>query len=728
MATIKTTIELNDKMSSKMNKINNALGQATQNAEKFNDSIHKAESQGTGYEKVAKAVQKTGKEAQKGSGDFDDLGRKATNSAHNAENAWSRVGNKVSSTAIAIKTAIANMALNAIVDGAKNLMSMSDTITSTTARLDNMNKAFEKAGRGTLSLEGTTQAIYEAAQRARGSYADMADAVAKFGNNAGRAFNSTEELIQFSENIQKAFAVGGTGAQESAGAMLQLTQAMAAGVLRGEELNSVLEGAPQIARAIESYMGIAEGSIKNVASQGLVTADIVKNAVLQMGSSLTEQLDNIPLTFQQSMQRASNTMMMTLQPVLSEVAQLLGGQDFNNMLTEATSALQTLMPVMSRMISYVSQIFSLISPIVNQLSGTLAKVMTALQPVFDSVMDIINVLAEQLNPIITALEEAFISLTPTLTIIFDMISSIVEAVAPLLTTLVEIGGLLVEIIAPILESIALRFQSILDLVLPLVEPINHIVQAIGELLAALQPVLSTFMQLSNVALPLFKALKPAIDLVCVALDIIAAVIMTITGNTEAMGEAWTRVWEGMKSFAIGCINAIIDAINFLFGWCGVAIPKIGEAAGAKANDMLNKGGGGRSFGAKQGPAPLVAAPFSGGATMNTNKADSMAQSLSDIASSTGSLASMASGGDGGSRGGGGGSSSGLKTHGEVNIAEEDIQLLKDVAQVEWVNKYTTMQPNLNVTFGDVHKTADVDEVLNTMETMLTQAYASSLSI
>lgn len=156
--------------------------------------------------------------------------------------------------------------------GAKKIIDITDEMTSAKARLKLMND-------GKQSDEELQAKIMASAQRSRAGYLDTASAIAKLGLNAKNAFANNDETIAFMEQVNKLFVIGGASAQEQSNAMLQLTQAMASGALRGEELNSILDAGPGIARAIEKYMGIAEGSIKSVAEEGLVTADVVKNAL-----------------------------------------------------------------------------------------------------------------------------------------------------------------------------------------------------------------------------------------------------------------------------------------------------------------------------------------------------------------------------------------------------------------------------------------------------------------
>lgn len=192
----------------------------------------------------------------------------------------------------------------------KKAVNLSDELASTNARL---NLLVTDGG----SLEELENKIMASAQRSRSAYFDTASAVAKLGLNAGNAFDhDMDQVIAFMEQINKQFVIGGASAIEQSNAMIQLTQAMAAGALRGEELNSILDAAPGIARAIEQYMGIAEGSIKNYAEQGLVTAQVVKNAMFAMADETNAKFESMPMTWGQVFTMAGNIAIKMLQPLL----------------------------------------------------------------------------------------------------------------------------------------------------------------------------------------------------------------------------------------------------------------------------------------------------------------------------------------------------------------------------------------------------------------------------
>lgn len=204
---------------------------------------------------------------------------------------------------------------------AQKVIALSDSVTQTTARLNLMND-------GLQSTERLNQMIFASAQRARAPYMDTASAIAKMGLNAGNAFNSNKELIAFMEQVNKQFVIGGATAQEQSNAMVQLSQAMAAGALRGEELNSILDAAPGIARTIEKNMGWAEGSIKQYAEKGAVSAQVVKASLLNMADETNEKFNSMPMTFSQVMTSIQTTLLQAFFPVIQAIGQ--GATFINN--------------------------------------------------------------------------------------------------------------------------------------------------------------------------------------------------------------------------------------------------------------------------------------------------------------------------------------------------------------------------------------------------------------
>jgi len=195
----------------------------------------------------------------------------------------------------------------------KKTIDLADEITQTTARLNLINDGLQT----TAELQDM---IMASANRSRASYTSMADVVAKLGLRAGDAFSSNKEIIAFAENLNKMFVIAGASQEEMRSASLQLTQALGSGVLRGDELNAVFEAAPNIIQTIADYLDVPIGQIRNMAAEGMITADIVKNAILSATDDINKQFESMPMTFGQAWTIITNTLMDAFLPVLQLIA------------------------------------------------------------------------------------------------------------------------------------------------------------------------------------------------------------------------------------------------------------------------------------------------------------------------------------------------------------------------------------------------------------------------
>ena len=232
--------------------------------------------------------------------------------ASRTENSAQRAASGTDALAGSVRRLAAQfMSLQAV----RGIINLSDTLTSTTARLDLMND-------GLQTTAELNDMIFASANRARGSYQATADLVGKLGVLAGNAFGSSAEIVAFAEQVNKQMAIAGTSTMGAQAAMLQLTQAMASGVLRGEELNSILEQAPTIAQAIAEYLNVDVGTMRQLASEGQITANVVKNALFAAADETNAKFEQMPYTWGQVWQQAQNVMIQTFQPVLQLIGQL----------------------------------------------------------------------------------------------------------------------------------------------------------------------------------------------------------------------------------------------------------------------------------------------------------------------------------------------------------------------------------------------------------------------
>lgn len=218
------------------------------------------------------------------------------------------------------------------IQSAQKVIGAADTMTSTQARLNMINDGAQT----TAQLQNM---IYKSANDTRASYNATAESVAKIGLNAGSAFDNVKEIVKFSELVNKNFAIGGASAEEQKAAMLQLTQAMGSGVLQGDELRSVSEQAPMILNSIAKYMNVSKGAVKELASEGKVTSDVVKKALFAAADDTNKMFREMPVTWAQVWTMGCNRMQKAFTPVLQEIGKLAGNKEVSEFVVEATDGL-----------------------------------------------------------------------------------------------------------------------------------------------------------------------------------------------------------------------------------------------------------------------------------------------------------------------------------------------------------------------------------------------------
>ena len=247
--------------------------------------------------------------------------------------------------------------------GIGKILETSDSIVQTTSRLNMMND-------GMQTTDELVNMVYRAAQNARGSFDGMADVVARFGNNAKDAFSSNEEVIAFAELVQKQMTIAGASTNEAANAMIQLSQGLGSGALRGDELNSIFEQAPNLIQNIADYLDVPIGEIRNMASEGKLTADIVKNAIFDAANGpggINETFENMPMTWGQVWQKMQNTALMSFRPVLNKINELANSAKFQKLVNNVTGA-------MARVATIVMKIFDLVASVGNYIADNWSKI------------------------------------------------------------------------------------------------------------------------------------------------------------------------------------------------------------------------------------------------------------------------------------------------------------------------------------------------------------------
>ncbi|HBG8558495.1 TPA: tape measure protein, partial [Clostridioides difficile] len=278
------------------------------------------------------------------------------------------------------------------------LINLSDQMTSTNARLAMINDGQQSDG-------GLNKMIFQSAERARASYLDTAKIVSRVGMNAGKAFSSTKEIVAFAEQLNKKFVIAGATTEETNSVLLQLTQGLGSGVLRGEELNAVFESAPNIIQSIADYLEVDIGKIRGMASEGMLTADIVKNSLLSAAEQTNAEFEKMPYTFGQIWTSIKNNAVMIFGVIQKKIEQSMSSRGFRTFIDNFISGLYVLGNVFFNIFNGIISILG--SPAFQSFSNTMivgiSLISQALGWIVTQALNLANIFAQNwsiIGPII----------------------------------------------------------------------------------------------------------------------------------------------------------------------------------------------------------------------------------------------------------------------------------------------------------------------------------------
>lgn len=364
MASIQTAVELRDNFSTVVNTIIASTNMMISSMEEMNRSMN-ADVDTSGIESIREYMNQATIAANQLNDAIDDIDASAPARSQENFNETIRQGTDNANGLVgAIKGAVAAYAT---IETLKGAMNASDELIQTKSRLDMMND-------GLQSTQDLLNMTYVAAQDARGSFSDMADVVARFGNNAKDAFDSSAEVVQFANLIQKSMTIAGASTQEAAAAELQLSQALGSGVLRGDELNSIFEQAPNLIQNIADYLNVPIGKIREMAQEGQLSASIVKNAIFAATDQINANFESMPMTWGQVWAMFQNDALMAFEPVLSKINELANNEEFQN-------SLNSVMNGLSSFATFTLDVFETIVPIL----GFIADNWNSLVPIIGGV-------------------------------------------------------------------------------------------------------------------------------------------------------------------------------------------------------------------------------------------------------------------------------------------------------------------------------------------------------
>lgn len=587
-------------------------------------------------------------------------------------------------------------------------LNISDELVQTTSRLNMMND-------GVQTTAELVNMVYAAAQDARGSFSQMADVVARFGNNAKDAFSSSEEVVAFADLIQKQMTIAGASTQEAANAELQLSQALGSGVLRGDELNSIFEQAPNLIQNIADYLDVPIGKIREMAADGELSADVVKAAIFSAADDINSKFNEMPMTWGQIWQSMQNTALIAFQPVLQRLNDLANSEAFQTFIQGAIEAMATLANILLNVFevaasvgAFIGDNWSIIAPIIYGVIAALGAYL--------AIMGIVNA--------ITAISAAI-----------DATKAAADALAAGQTFLwtVQQYGLNAALAAcPI--------TWIIVLIIALIAIIFAVCNAIAKMTGIANSGFGVITGGVNIVIQFFKNLGLTVANIALgignAIAALASNMMTAFHNAICNVQSW---FYNLLSTALSVIEGICSALNKLpfveFDYSGISsaaddyAAKASEAAGNKEDyqsisDAFNEGF--TTFDAFQDGWASDA--FNAGAAWGDGIADKVSNfSLSDVFGQTDipNVGDYTSGFNDAIANSGVGDSIGNiddntgKIKDSLDVTEEDLKYLRDIAEQEAINRFTTAE--INVDMSGMQNTVNSGDDIDGFMTKLTDS-------
>ena len=590
-------------------------------------------------------------------------------------------------------------------------LNISDELVQTTSRLNMMND-------GVQTTAELVNMVYAAAQDARGSFSQMADVVARFGNNAKDAFSSSEDVVAFADLIQKQMTIAGASTQEAANAELQLSQALGSGVLRGDELNSIFEQAPNLIQNIADYLDVPIGKIREMAADGELSADVVKAAIFSAADDINSKFNEMPMTWGQIWQSMQNTALIAFQPVLQRLNDLANSEAFQTFIQGAIEAMATLANILLNVFevaasvgAFIGDDWSIIAPIIYGVIAALGAYL--------AIMGIVNA--------ITAISAAI-----------DATKAAADALAAGQTFLwtVQQYGLNAALAAcPI--------TWIIVLIIALIAIIFAVCNAIAKMTGIANSGFGVITGGVNVVIQFFKNLGLTVANIALgignAIAALASNMMTAFHNAICSVQSW---FYNLLSTALSVIEGICSALNKLpfveFDYSGISsaaddyAAKASEAAGNKEDyqsisDAFNEGF--TTFDAFQDGWASDA--FNAGAAWGDGIADKVSNfSLSDVFGQTDipNVGDYTSGFNDAIANSGVGDSIGNiddntgKIKDSLDVTEEDLKYLRDIAEQESINRFTTAEVTINQTNNNnVSSDTDLDGFITALDDAMGEA-------
>ena len=669
MATIGTAIKLNDMMSAPIKSITDAMNMMLSSWESLDSAtsggldVDGVEAIRSELNRATQAIDQMGDEQQ----EFNREVQRGASAADDLSNALlGAVGAYVSLQSLG------------------QLANLSDSFAQTNARLNMIND-------GSQTTEELFDKIAASADRSRASISATADAVAKLSLNAGDAFGSNNETILFAENLNKLFAIAGTKQQSVASATLQLTQALGSGVLRGEEFNAVFEAAPNIMQTVADYLDVPIGKLRQMAADGQITADVVKNALLSATNEINAQFESMPMTWAQVWTGVMNELYYASLPLL----------EFVNLLANNWSVLEPIvLGVATALGLYTAAL--LIHNGVTAASAMIKSVHAAAEMMAAGATFAATAAQHGFNAALMACPLTWIIVA--IIAVIAIIYAVIAAINKIQGTTISATGVIMGVLTAAVSVIWNLFLTLLSLIIqnvlvPLTTAWDTFANFFGNIFNdPIATIIRCFEGLANAVLGILQTIARGIDAIFGS-NLAGAVqgwIDGVSGKADALVEKYGNGTYEEKSNLTGQLQDLLADVQSEFSWQTSDAYSKGYDWGAGAEDYVGDifGGGLGGLADQYGLGDLM------NGTGSVPTYDELANgSLGDIAGSAGSIDDS------------------------LKVTNEDLKYLRDIAEQEAINRFTTAEIHVDMggVTNTVNQNADLDGVIDYLTTGVQEA-------
>ncbi|WP_339075620.1 tape measure protein [Clostridioides difficile] len=571
MATIQTSIRIFDGMTPAFRHMTNAMNIVLSSFEQLQRTSSNAID--------ANSIRTAREELARAEAGFDRLERQIRESDNQQRKLNEDINKGASSTDRLVGSAKKLAATYLGIRTLGGLGNLSDQMTSANARLGMIND-------GQQSDAGLNKMIFQSAERSRASYLDTAQIVSRIGMNAGKAFSSTKEIVGFAEQLNKKFVIAGASTEEMNSALLQLTQGLSSGVLRGEELNAVFESAPNIIQSIADYLDVDIGKIRGMASEGMLTADIVKNSLLAAAEQTNAEFEKMPYTFSQIWTSIKNNAIMIFGVIQKKIEQSMSSKGFRTFIDNFINSLYVLGNVAYNIFNEIISILGspFFQAFVNAIIVGVSLIVQALGWIITQALNIANVFAQNwsiIAPIVLGVAAAMLVYNNALLLsIANKVKDIALSAKSLVMSFAHIVAESYRAAALVATTIA---QDGLNAAMAAC-PITWILYGIIAIVVAFFVAIAIFNHFAGTSVSAIGVVAGAISVAAsfignlfiatgnLIIDIVALIYNTLAGFAEFFANflddpigSVIRAVSGMANAVLGIIRSIASAFDTVFG-------------------------------------------------------------------------------------------------------------------------------------------------------------------